>query len=912
MINDEILNDIRYNMNYQTIFAIFRRNFFSYFASPNGYVFICVFVLLSTFAAFWNNAFFATNLANLDQLTPLFPFVMLVFIPAITMSVWADERHLGTDELILTLPARDVDVVLGKYLASLAIYTAALGFSAVCNLGVLAWLGAPDVGLFFSTYVGYWLIGVAMLAIGMTASFLTANLTIAYILGALLNAPLIFVVHADTIFDPQVAQAVKYWSFTSRFEPFGRGLLSLGSALYFVAIAVVMLYVCMVLIGRRHWFTGREGDIRAVHYAVRCAALVAIVVGATVLVNRADVQLDVTSEGLNSMHPDTIKLLRELKSEHPVQIHAYISPQVPEDYVQTKYNLEAMLRQFEKYSAGNVQVTIHHVERFTKEALQAEKDFGILAQQVDVMTRGNLEQAHVYLGIAMTSGLNRDVTPFLNRGLSVEYELLRSLLSVTAQKRKRLGILSTDARIMGGFNRATMNVDRKTSFVMELERLYDVVEVNAAESIDTASLDALVAVQPSTLPPTEMTNFILAVQAGLPTAIFEDSAPMYGDITPYGEDRRPPRDRRNPMIPDRLPQGRIEPLWNTLGISFPPKQVVAQEYSPIPRLGTLPAPFVIIDNHVAKGETENVEIRGFSAKNPVTRGMRQMLVPYGGYFTRLAGEKSDANRFTPLLTARTNSGVFRTAELLYMPELGFTMQNLKRGVTLDMTNVPYVMSAEIVKKGQALDQKRDVHVVLTADMDMLFDVFFQFREYSLSPDVDFDNVAFALNVVDRVAKEDRFFTIRLHRPIHRKLVKIDDIRQRAQRELVDQQKALEGEINRMIETGKKDIDEELQKMRKRMKEGGLSASDAEIHLNLFLEDRMKRLAVEELQARQENERQEELLKTELQVKINQQQNRCKLLAVILPPILPLFIALFVFIRRQWRQYEGVTRTRMRN
>ncbi len=899
-------------MNNQIIFAIFRRNFFSYFSSPNGYVFICVFVLLSTFAAFWNNTFFATNLANLDQLTPLFPFVMLVFIPAITMSVWADERHLGTDELILTLPARDVDVVVGKYLASLAIYTAALLFSAVCNLCVLKWLGSPDVGLFISTYAGYWLIGVAMLAIGMTASFLTANQTIAYILGALLNAPLIFAVYADTIMDSQVAQAVKYWSFTSRFEPFGRGLLSLGSVLYFAAIAVTMLYVCMVLIGRRHWFTGKSGSALTVHYTLRIVSLAAIVAGVTVLANRADVQVDMTSEGLNSLHPDTIKLLRELKSEHPVQIHAYVSPQVPEEYVQTKYNLEAMLGQIQKYSGGSIQVRLHYLERFTEEALQAEKDFGILAQQVDVESRGNLEKAYVYLGVAMTSGLNRDVTPFLSRGLSVEYELLRSLLSVTAQKRKRIGVLATDARMFGGLNRATMNVDRKSALVAELERLYDVVEVNAAEMIAVDSLDALLAVQPSTLPPAEMTNFILAVQAGLPTAIFEDPAPVYLDVTPYGERRRSPREVRNPMMGmGTLPQGKIDPLWSTLGISFPPKVVVAQEYSPIPRLGTLPAPFLIIDNQAAKNDEKGVKLTGFSAKNPVTKGMRQVLIPYGGYFTQVTKEPSDAYRFTPLLTAGTNSGVMKTEDLLRLPMFGFIWENLKRGVTLDMTHLRYTVAAEIVKKGQALDQKHDVHVILTADTDLLYDVFFQFREHALSPDVDFDNVSFVLNAVDRVAKENRFYAIRLHRPLHRKLEAIDRITREAQKDAVAQQKKLDDEINKMIDNGKKMIDEEMQRMRQRLKDGGISEADAAIQLNLFFEDRTKRLVVEQMKAQQDRDREEQLLKTQLQTKINRAQNQCKLLAVVLPPILPLLVAVFVFFRRQWKQREGVSRARLR-
>jgi ABC-2 type transport system permease protein len=237
-------------MNFHVISAIFRRNFVSYFSNPTGYVFICVFVLASSFAAFWPSEFFNANLANLDQLNRFLPFVLLFFIPAITMGLWADERRQGTDELLLTIPAADFEVVLGKYLAAVAIYTVSLLFSLVSNFVVLSTLGIPDFGLICGTYFGYWIVGLAMIATGMVASFLTGNLTVSFVLGAVLNAPIVFAAYADVISsDSTVATFIKRWSVSEQFRDFSRGVISISSLGYFLGIVVLMLYLSMVLIG---------------------------------------------------------------------------------------------------------------------------------------------------------------------------------------------------------------------------------------------------------------------------------------------------------------------------------------------------------------------------------------------------------------------------------------------------------------------------------------------------------------------------------------------------------------------------------------------------------------------------------------------------------------------------------------
>jgi len=913
-------------MKWHVLDAVFKRNFVAYFSNPTGYVFICVFVLLGSLAAFWPPEFFSANLANLDQLNRYLPAILLVFVPAITMSVWADERRQGTDELLLTIPASDWEVVFGKYLAAVGIFTVALLFSCLCNLVILLRWGTPDAGLFLANYLGYWFTGLAMLAIGMVASFLTSNLTVGFVLGVLFNAPLALADRAGTVMSPGIAERVKAWSLAEAFSDFGRGVVSLSSIAYFLAIAAVCLYLAMVLIGRRHWAGRRDGSGLGLHYLARTLGLAAAMAGGVLLFRALDVRADFSEERISSLSPDTRRLLAGLDAGRPVDIKAYVSPTVPEDYAQTRLNLLNALRQFQQLGRGKVRVEVIPTEPRTDEAAVASQQFGIEPVSVLARVRGAYREEEIFLGCAFTSGLEKVVVPFFDRGTPVEYELIRSICTAAQQQRKRLGVLTTDANLFGGFDMMTGQSRPRQALVEELEKQYDVVQVDPSAPI-AETFDVLLAVQPSTLGPEQMEHFAAAVRAGQPVAIFEDPLPvLMVDVPGTGQPRRSPMGPMAMFGPQPQPKGNLAMLWDALGVKLGAAGgrpamgqmgaspfVVWQDYNPHVKL-ELPNQFVFVDANLpaaAGRSSERSAAAGFNEADAITAGLQEVLFPFPGAVTR---DEAAGVDFTPLVrTAANRSGTIEVDQV--MGNRG-DMRQLR--LFEKTANESLVLAAAIERRPQA-EGGRPVRAVVVADIDLLDGRIFGLRS---RPDevfgLDFDNVPFVLNILDALASDDRFIDIRKRKPRHRTLERIEDAvaearldsdRQRAQ--FIAEFDMAEDEANREME---KEVGEFERKIREMESQGDANPQAAmqaiqQLASRQRLAQRRLDTKIEQLKRKRDTEI--AALERKLDSQIRREQDWQKWLAVLLPPIPPLVVAFIVFFRRRALEREGVARTRLR-
>ena len=924
-------------MKWHVLDAVFKRNFVAYFSNPTGYVFICVFVLLGSLAAFWPPEFFNANLANLDQLNRYLPSILLVFVPAITMSVWADERRQGTDELLLTIPASDWEVVFGKYLATVGIFTVALLFSCICNLIILLSWGTPDAGLFLANYLGYWFTGLAMLAVGMVASFLTSNLTVGFILGVLFNAPLALADQASAVMASGPAAWVRSWSLAEHFADFGRGIVSLSSIAYFLGIAAVALYLAMVLIGRRHWASRRDGAGLGMHYLARTAALVAGAVGLALVCRTLDVRADLSEEQISSLAPDTRRLLASLETSRPVYIKAYVSPTVPEDYTQTRLNLLNTLRQVERLGRGKVTVEVIPTEPKTEAAALAAQQFGIEPVTVLSRVRGAYREEEIFLGCAFTSGLEKVVVPFFDKGTPVEYEVIRSVCTTAQQQqRKRLGLLATDAELFGGFDMTSGQARPRQPIVEELEKQYEVVQVDASAPI-TESFDVLLAVQPSSLGPEQMINFVAAVQAGQPVAIFEDPLPVLMQGVPGTS-----QPRRSPMGPMAMfggqqgqPKGDINLLWDALGTRLESAagrpsmgqmglapSIVYQDYNPHLKL-ELPAEFVFIDANLEGAEP------GFNQSVPTTAGLQEVLFPFPGGLDKIDG--ADVT-WTPLVrTVADRSGTIEVDEVERLLSRGdmrqmqiFEKRAEKSLVLAVLVEGRTPQDSEPQSEGdESVPEKpaaaRPVRAVVVADIDLLDGRIFGLRS---RPDevfgLDFDNVEFALNLLDSLAGDERFVEIRKRKPKHRTLERIEGA-------VANAREAAEEQRSRFIaqfddaETGaneamKKEVGAFEDKIKKMEEQGGGDPQAAMQAIQQLASS--QRLAQRKLdtkieQLRRKRDAEVEAVERQLDATIRSEQDRQKWLAVLLPPIPPLVVAFFVFFRRRAQEREGVASSRLR-
>lgn len=892
-------------LNTNFIKALVRRDLRRYFSIPTGYVFITLFIFLSAAAAFWQERFFASNLANLEQLNQLFPILLLFFVPALTMSVWSDERKQATDELLFTMPATSLEVVLGKYISTVGIYTVSLLLS-VSHVLVLFWLGSPDIGLLFSNYVGYWFFGAAMISVGLLGSLLSANAAIAYILGALFSAILLYIDGFFGTFSVTVEESAASLTAVPYFLDFAGGVISLKSVLYFLSVSGLMIYLNMLIVDRRHWPQQLEGRPTWQHQLVRVVAVIVSIVCLNAIIGRAGVRLDVTAEQLHSLSGETKGLIQELSDERPVFVQAFISPEVPEPFVQTRANLLSVLSEIDAVGGSGVEVLIRDTMPYSAEAKDARERFGIMPRQIPNLGSARAGFSEVFLGIAFTCGAEEEVIPFLDRGLSPEYEIARSIRVVARTQRKKIGVYQTAINLFGGFDFQSMRSSPSWGVVDELKKQYEVVQVSPTGEMPE-DLDGLLVALPSTLPQEQMDALAEVIQSGVPTLLLIDPLPLVNISLAPSEQ---PGANQNPLMrnqgPPPTPKGDVEGFLSKVGVSWDSARVVWDSYNPHPDLASLPPEIVFVGR--GNGNPE-----AFNPSELSSGDLQELVLMYPGDLVKSVDTKYD---FRPLLQTGRGSGHFAYPQLIQRSFFGVQMN---RNLPHRPTEMLYTMAARVTSaagtgtsetepKEEGVDETpavKPLDVIVVADIDFISEQFFQIRAQG-PQDLNFDNVTFFLNCMDVLVGDPSFITLRNKRVRHRTLERVEEQTRKFIEQRVQEEQQAETDAELALNEAQRRLDEKVNAITERP---DLDSRTKQIMARNLQEAENRRLDVLKANIETEKEAKIHASKENMEDSIRGIQSGLRTLAVLLPPIPVFILGVLIFVRRQKREREGAAAVR---
>ena len=236
----------------RNIITIFQKEFKSYFNSPIAYIFIITFLLFSSWLFF--RTFFLVGQAHMRPLFGILPWLFLILAPAITMRAWAEEKKMGTMEVLMTLPLKGHEVVLGKFFSSFIFLMIAVLLTFPLALTVYL-LGEPDNGAIIGGYLGACLMGGAYLAIGLFISSLTHNQIVAFIISIVVCFVLLIIGEDIVLMSTPtlLAPLFTYLGLGAHFESISRGVIDSRDLLYYFSVIGFFLFLNTLAIESRKW-----------------------------------------------------------------------------------------------------------------------------------------------------------------------------------------------------------------------------------------------------------------------------------------------------------------------------------------------------------------------------------------------------------------------------------------------------------------------------------------------------------------------------------------------------------------------------------------------------------------------------------------------------------------------------------
>ena len=238
-----------------SFWAVFKRELKSYFTTPIAYVFLVIFLFFSGYLTF-KQGFFEMRQADMRAFFMNLPLLFVFMVPSAAMRLWAEERRVGSIELLFTLPITVTQAVLGKFFAAWLFLAIALALTFPMPITV-CYLGDPDIGLIITGYLGSLLMAGGFLAIGCFFSVVSKNQVISFVLSVVACAALVFagrpttLNYLSTFFPAGLVSAIETMSFQTHFESIQKGVLEFKDLSYFILLIVGWIAASSIVLDER-------------------------------------------------------------------------------------------------------------------------------------------------------------------------------------------------------------------------------------------------------------------------------------------------------------------------------------------------------------------------------------------------------------------------------------------------------------------------------------------------------------------------------------------------------------------------------------------------------------------------------------------------------------------------------------
>ncbi|MBT8479022.1 MAG: Gldg family protein, partial [Gemmatimonadetes bacterium] len=446
------------------ISAVAGREFRSFFDQATAYILLVVFLVANFF--FYFRTVFVTAEATLRPMFELMPWLLLFFVPAVTMRSLAEERSRGTLELVLAQPISSLEFLLGKFLGIMGFMAVALAGTLGAAIG-LRLGGAPYFGVMFAQYAGALLLTGALVAIGLWASSLTRNQITAFIV-ALASIFILMAITMNVVLiglPPVLATVATRLGLLTHFSAITRGVLDLRDIVYFVSITVAFLGLAYLMIERGR-LNLKGGAWRTLRLGVLGILLICVAVN--LLGRHIRGRLDLTPGKTYTLSTTTRTVLENL--DDVVTIKFFASPELPPQVDLVKRDVEDLLADYAAAGGDNLQLLRFSPSAADPEAQAEAERMSVPAIQFNVLGQEEFQVRQGYLGISIQYADQTSNVPFVRQTDDLEFRLTSAVVAMSDPTRATVGFLTGhgEASVLG----------EASGFAETLEQNFQVINVD--------------------------------------------------------------------------------------------------------------------------------------------------------------------------------------------------------------------------------------------------------------------------------------------------------------------------------------------------------------------------------------------------------------------------------------------------